>query len=59
MGVSLNKELLKAGFAWHYKRYAKDRDLAMFEEEARAKKIGLLSDPNPFPPREWWRIRRR
>ena len=58
-GVSLNKELLKAGLAWHYKRYSKDRDLAILEAEARAKKIGLWSDPNPIPPWEWRRIRRR
>jgi micrococcal nuclease len=58
-GASLNKELLRAGLAWHYKHYSKDRDLAILEGEARANKIGLWSGPNPIPPWKWRRIRRR
>ena len=58
-GVSLNKELLKAGIAWHYKRYSKDKELSVLEVEARAARIGLWSDPHPFPPWEWRRTRRR
>ncbi len=52
-GKCLNKELLKAGLAWHYKQYSKDRDLAELETEARQKKIGLWSDP--IPP---WKFRK-
>jgi endonuclease YncB( thermonuclease family) len=41
-GKSLNKELLRAGLAWWFKRYAPDRvDLAMLEKEARKAKNGL------------------
>ncbi|MBU4560855.1 thermonuclease family protein [bacterium] len=49
----LDKELLKAGLAWHYKEYSEEEELAILEEEARAKKIGLWQEPNPTPPWEW------
>lgn len=54
-GRYLNKELLKAGLAWHYKRYSKDRDLADLESQARKKKIGLWIEANPIPP---WMFRK-
>ena len=31
----LNKELLKAGLAWHYKRYSQDEELAALETVAK------------------------
>ena len=54
-GVDLNKELLKAGLAWHYKKYSKDPELTKLEIQARAAKIGLWSEPDPVPPWEWRR----
>jgi len=39
-GVDVNKELLKAGLAWHYKHYSRDPELAKLEFEARSKKVG-------------------
>jgi endonuclease YncB( thermonuclease family) len=50
---SLNKELLSAGLAWHYKEYSRDPELAKLEFEARSKKVGLWSEPNPMPPWKW------
>ena len=52
-GKSLNEELLRAGFAWHYKQYDKSEKLAKLEQEARAAKRGLWADANPTPPWEW------
>ncbi len=52
-GRCLDKELLKAGLAWHYKKYSKEKELVILEEEARAKKIGLWQETNPVPPWEW------
>lgn len=52
-GKSLNKELVRAGFAWQYKQYSKDPDLAKLEIEARNAKRGLWSDPAPIPPWEF------
>jgi len=55
-GRSLNRELVANGLAWHYRRFSADRDLARLEEEARAARRGLWSDPHAIPP---WEFRRR
>jgi micrococcal nuclease len=47
---NLNKEILKTGFAWHFKKYNKDTELANLEIQARRGKRGLWSDPNPMAP---------
>jgi len=52
---NLNKELLSAGLAWHYKKYSRDPELAKLEFNARNKKIGLWSEPDPVAPWEWRR----
>jgi micrococcal nuclease len=49
-GKCLNKELLKMGLAWHYKKYNNDDEYANLENEARANKIGLWSMKNPLEP---------
>jgi micrococcal nuclease len=54
-GQSMNKELVKAGFAWWYRYYAlQDEELRTLEDRARKDKIGLWSSPNPIPP---WNFR--
>jgi endonuclease YncB( thermonuclease family) len=52
-GRSLNQELVRAGYAWWYRKYSTDRTLADLEDEARRNRRGLWSDPNPVPPWEW------
>lgn len=53
-GSNLNREIVKAGFAWWFRKYApKDRVLEALESEARAAKRGLWADPHPVPPWEW------
>ena len=52
---NINKELLKAGLAWHFRRYSRDKELQALEDQARAKKIGLWKDKNPIPPWDWRR----
>ena len=50
----LNQELVAAGLAWWYKKYApRDDTLRVLEEQARTKKLGLWADPNPVPPWCW------
>lgn len=49
-GKDVSLELVRAGLAWHYKKYSDDPVLAKAEEEARAKKIGLWSMANPVAP---------
>lgn len=47
---TLNATMVRSGFAWHYKQYSKDPQLAQFEELARKEKKGLWQDPNPVAP---------
>lgn len=51
-GRELSREMLKAGYAWHYKKYNKDSELAQMEKDAKAEKKGLWKDKNPTPPWE-------
>jgi endonuclease YncB( thermonuclease family)/methylphosphotriester-DNA--protein-cysteine methyltransferase len=58
-GKDINIEQVRAGLAWHYKKYEdeqppEDRQTyAAAEAEARAAKRGLWQDPNATPPGEW------
>ena len=52
-GKDANLEMLKAGLAWHYKKYDSTPAYAQVEYEARAKKVGLWGDPNQIPPWEF------
>lgn len=49
----LNKELVKNGFAWHFKKYSKSIEYNDMEIEARSKKIGLWSDDEAMAPWVW------
>ncbi len=55
-GISLNRELVKQGWCWWFKKYApNDSVLKDLETEARKKKLGLWVDAQPVPP---WEFRR-
>lgn len=49
-GRELSHEMIKAGYAWHFKKYNQDADLARLESEARVQRVGLWVDKNPMPP---------
>ena len=53
-GTNVSRELLRAGLAWWYRQYSKDKSLGALEEEAQQAKRGLWADQNPIPP---WEIR--
>lgn len=57
-GRNLNQEILRAGYAWWYRKYSKDASLGALEEEARSAGRGLWQEKNPVPPWEWRKIRR-
>ncbi len=57
--LSLSKELLKNGMAWHYVKYSNDSTLQVLENYARLNKIGLWQDPNAIPPWEWRSTKRK
>lgn len=50
--VNVNAWMVQHGWAWHYKAYSKDSNLAKLEVNARAAKVGLWADPNP-PQAPW------
>jgi len=50
----LNRELVREGFCWWYRKHAPAYTvLERLEKEARETKKGLWADPMPEPPREW------
>jgi endonuclease YncB( thermonuclease family) len=53
----VNLEIVKAGLAWHYVKYAPDdKALAAAEAEARAEKTGLWSDRRHVAPWDWRKL---
>ncbi len=54
--VNCNEEMLKAGLAWHYRQYSKDKKLQAMEDMARKEKKGLWVDKSPTAP---WDFRRK
>lgn len=58
-GKDINLEQIKAGFAWHYKKYqdeqteADRKAYAEAEIKAREGKLGLWGQPKQTPPWDW------
>lgn len=58
-GRDMNIEQVKAGMAWHFKKYEDEQEpqdrinYAAAEQQARAARLGLWQDPNPTVPGEW------
>ncbi|MEX1187981.1 MAG: thermonuclease family protein [Bacteroidia bacterium] len=52
-GLNINKEMVKLGYAWHFKKYSKDMSYDKLEKQARTSKRGLWLDNNPIPPWQW------
>ena len=61
----MNLEQIKAGLAWHYKKYQNEQTTADrvkysdAEREARMEKHGLWHDANPVPPWEYRQAKRQ
>jgi micrococcal nuclease len=53
----INLKMVANGFAWHYKKYSSNIILAKAELNARTKKIGLWSFPNPIAPWDFRKIK--
>jgi micrococcal nuclease len=52
-GTNVNKELIKNGLAWHFKRYSDSKDYEHLELAAKNNKIGIWSDLDPIAPWNW------
>ncbi len=61
-GVDVCLEQVKAGFAWHYKKYQREQSpedqrlYADAENKARNERLGLWRENNPNPPWEHRRL---
>lgn len=55
-GVNANKEMVKAGMAWHFKKYSSSQEYAALEEIARKNAVGLWRDKNVQSP---WDFRKK
>ncbi|KAF5057960.1 Staphylococcal nuclease-like protein [anaerobic digester metagenome] len=49
-GKELSQEMIKAGLAWHFKKYNSDSTLSNLEIKAKNMKKGLWSENNPMSP---------
>lgn len=54
----INLEMLKAGFAWHYKKYDSTPAYAKAEAEARTAKRGLWQDKSAIEPESFRKAKR-
>jgi endonuclease YncB( thermonuclease family) len=52
-GEIANYTMVKTGYAWAYRKYLRNQDLLVWEENARNQRLGLWADPHPMPPWEW------
>ncbi len=48
--LDVGAEMLKAGMAWHFKKYDNSDYYAGLEDEARNRKVGLWRDQHPVAP---------
>jgi endonuclease YncB( thermonuclease family) len=52
----ISYEMLKAGLAWHYKRFDNSEKYSQAEKTAKTNKVGLWKDSNPIRP---WQYRKK
>ncbi|MCI0557115.1 MAG: thermonuclease family protein [Nitrososphaera sp.] len=54
---NINEKMVQLGYAWVYRKYAKNQKLFGLERMAREARRGLWRDPKAVPPWEWRRLR--
>ena len=52
-GENANTLMIRSGFAWVYDRYVKDSSLYEYQDQARAKSLGLWQAKDPIAPWVW------
>ena len=55
----VNLEMIRAGYAWQYLDYNKDKLYTSAENQARKNKRGLWQDKNPIRPQDYRRMKRK
>ena len=58
---NINREMVKAGHAWVYVKYAKDKTLFVLEKNAKENQLGLwaLPERERIPPWQWRKNKRQ
>ena len=51
--LNVNMLMVKFGFAWVYDKYAKNSSLYEYQNQAKAKNLGLWQAKNPIAPWVW------
>lgn len=54
--MQVNREMVRAGLAWVYTTYNRDKSLTAIEAEARAAKRELWSEPDAMAPWLWRKL---
>jgi len=52
-GSEIGLLMIEAGYAWHFKKYSSDLQLAKAEIKAKNNRVGLWVDENPVAPWDW------
>jgi micrococcal nuclease len=52
-GEYVNAAMIKDGYAWHFKKYSRDKYLDSLECDARSSKRGLWAQTGPIAPWDW------
>lgn len=56
--ININLEMVRVGYAWHFKKYSQDKEYDQMEKDARSAKRGLWADDNAISPSEWRALKR-
>jgi micrococcal nuclease len=51
--ICINKQLVQAGLAWHFKKYSTNTIYANLETVAKQNQLGLWKDTQPIAPWLW------
>ena len=51
--LNVNKEMVRNGYAWHFKRFSNNLHYAKLERMARSQNLGLWADNQAMAPWEY------
>lgn len=57
--MNLNHEMVKQGYAWHFKKHSDDETYAQLERLAQKQRNGLWQHPNPTPPWDFRKMKKQ
>ncbi len=57
--MDINLQMVRDGYAWHYKHFDASPSYSAAESKAQAAKRGLWATTNPIPPHQWRKGKRK